>query len=554
MNKWLASMIGDPTKLLMQVAKQDAQGNLSGIQTISLDQLKIQAIDLVYMLGSGLNTGSPRAGQENTTGSSELESRIAYLYRLLNSLSDTDMVNIAFLQPQGKPGFTPLGFLLPLIKSLKSLITDSRYLNAQDFNTPTQQGVADPNNPKGYDAAELLTRVSTARAAFEALLTALQAIPVTATITDSQGNKKNFATLGALCPAMDLAHVSFSDISIVLANADAATLQTQLIAIANLGLGDAFPQRLVVNTDPLKQVILIQAKSIITRMANYDKASGDLLTQAAAATDPEKKTQLLIQAGQAFMSSAFNIIPQFAYNNAGDIGKSHADQTQLLQYATGTTGMPFPVDEWMQNAAQVRPRLARWDAIRTLVESTGQQLTISPVQLPYKQKDSWVAVEFPAVDGIDPTKPFALTQDTISVVIHGDQAFAPGAQAGLLIDEWTEHIPTDSENTGITFNYNQPNSFPPQALLLAVPAQIKGHWDWNELVGILTDTLERAKLRAVEPDLLATVGKVQANVLLPALLSNFTQADLDLALDYRLNLNIVAKEHPILSAAVFANN
>ena len=90
--------------------------------------------------------------------------------------------------------------------------------------------------------------------------------------------------------------------------------------------------------------------------------------------------------------------------------------------------------------------------------------------------------------------------------------------------------------------------------MLAVPPVVKGNWDWNELVGILTDTLDRAKLRAVEPQLLATTGKVETAVLLPALLSNFTQADLDLALDYRLNLNIVAEEHPVLSAAQYTKN
>ena len=49
----------------------------------------------------------------------------------------------------------------------------------------------------------------------------------------------------------------------------------------------------------------------------------------------------------------------------------------------------------------------------------------------------------------------------------------------------------------------------------------------------------------MEPQLLATVNKVESSVLLPAVLSNFTQFDLDISLDYRINIAMVAKESPI---------
>jgi len=37
-------------------------------------------------------------------------------------------------------------------------------------------------------------------------------------------------------------------------------------------------------------------------------------------------------------------------------------------------------------------------------------------------------------------------------------------------------------------------------LLLAVAPQQTGHWAWTDLIEILNDTIDRAKLRAVEPD------------------------------------------------------
>ena len=85
-----------------------------------------------------------------------------------------------------------------------------------------------------------------------------------------------------------------------------------------------------------------------------------------------------------------------------------------------------------------------------------------------------------------------------------------------------------------------------------MPPVIKGSWDWNELVNILNDTLLRAKLRAVEPQVLATVNKVETSVLLPAVLSNFTQFDLDISLDFRTNLSYVRETLPVnlVSAAI----
>ena len=55
----------------------------------------------------------------------------------------------------------------------------------------------------------------------------------------------------------------------------------------------------------------------------------------------------------------------------------------------------------------------------------------------------------------------------------------------MLLDDWTEEIPTASETTGISFRFNQPNAAPPQTLLLAVTPEETGSWDWDDLVGIL---------------------------------------------------------------------
>ena len=57
--------------------------------------------------------------------------------------------------------------------------------------------------------------------------------------------------------------------------------------------------------------------------------------------------------------------------------------------------------------------------------------------------------------------------------------------AGLLVDEWTELVPSPDETTGIAMHINRPNAVAPQALLLAVAPTQTGHWAWTDLVAIL---------------------------------------------------------------------
>ena len=98
------------------------------------------------------------------------------------------------------------------------------------------------------------------------------------------------------------------------------------------------------------------------------------------------------------------------------------------------------------------------------------------------------------------------------------EVFDPtAAQTGLVIDAWTEVIPNRQETTGIAVHYNQPNAEPPQALLLAVTPEVTGSWKWDDLMSVLEETIERTKLRAVEPDQLgdSALGQILPAVLTP---------------------------------------
>ena len=101
---------------------------------------------------------------------------------------------------------------------------------------------------------------------------------------------------------------------------------------------------------------------------------------------------------------------------------------------------------------------------------------------------------------------------------------------GLLVDEWVEEIPGKEELTGISFQYNQPDSQPPQALLLAISATEGKKWTWDKLSDILDDTLRRAKQRAIGTSDLAKTDWIG---ILPGVIAEFSDTKANVSLFFR---------------------
>jgi hypothetical protein len=197
--------------------------------------------------------------------------------------------------------------------------------------------------------------------------------------------------------------------------------------------------------------------------------------------------------------SDFKLIPEFSL--AADQGDEWANALNastsgvLLQYLTDTEKIDFPVDEWLYGAARVRPTLRAWESVEMLTGAFGlSEPVLVPIQFPYKAGDSWLAMLYPAEDAPDSDR-----------LLYTAQYMTPfdktTRQCGLLLDEWTEVIPANSHTTGITFNFNRPNSEAPQTILVVTPATQTTNegWQWDDLVGALNETLDLAKKRAVEP-------------------------------------------------------
>jgi hypothetical protein len=112
------------------------------------------------------------------------------------------------------------------------------------------------------------------------------------------------------------------------------------------------------------------------------------------------------------------------------------------------------------------------------------------------------------------------------------------SQCGLLLDEWTEVIPSQTQTTGIAFQFDKPNAEPPQSILLATSPRFSGRWDWSDLVATLHETLDMARLRAVEPQQL---DREPISVFLPATILATTWRPITIAADLSMVNNYASR-------------
>jgi hypothetical protein len=245
------------------------------------------------------------------------------------------------------------------------------------------------------------------------------------------------------------------------------------------------------------------ATNLQGHLAEIDKRRSDTQAQLAihdAAASATTQAQALQAAAQAMFGADFKLIQEFALaaGQGDEWANALNDSTSgaLFQYLTATEKVDFPVDEWLYGAARVRPNLRAWESVVMLTDafSVLHKPALVPIQFPYAAGDSWLAMQYPPN--------YVLDSDRLLYTAQYMTPFDKTArQCGLLLDEWTEVIPAGSHTTGITFNFNRPNSEAPQTILLVTPATQTeyGAWQWDDLVGALNETLDLAKKRAVEP-------------------------------------------------------
>jgi hypothetical protein len=457
-NRWLASLLGEEATAFVSkvVVIEEGAGpageDVEHTHTVSLKDLQLQPLDLLYILDQDLQPQQ-----------SELDSLIAFALKRREGLPQEASIRIEYTTPV--PDKVTFFELMPLLTCLKSLVVDARALNAADLILPSDAAQdLDPNatpddNPKGWRVSDIQMRVEAARDRLAELNT-------------------------------DLENAQHALLEPIPAAEDFAIMRDALMRAAAFGVQQAIPASAIEETMAAAQALSSQSAIVIQRITERLQAYEALLPIAEDASI-DAQVAMWLAAGRSIFGASFTWVPAFTLKLPDEIGKAHADSDHILRHARSQTD--FPVDDWLHGVARVRPKARGLETSLLLTDNFGTAVPVlTPMQLPYRSDDFWLAVDYPSdydfdADRLLVTTVFAAPLDTGT------------PQAGLLLDEWTEVVPTRNETTGIAFHYDAPNTEPPQTLLLAVTPEVTGHWQWDDLVATLHETLDMAKKRAVEP-------------------------------------------------------
>ena len=285
-----------------------------------------------------------------------------------------------------------------------------------------------------------------------------------------------------------------------------------------------------------------RATGLATEMTARLDAIQELLDAHATEVDPRRRVDLATEAVRLLFGEDFPVVPDFGMPAVQGAewraawGPGPAPDRGILGYQQDVLGRTLPVDDWFTGVARVREKLRSWETVTRLTEAFDTvDLELQPMQFPHRAGLPWLALEFP--DTLPTGDPLVVDEDKLLYTAHFAVPFEEAdRQAGLLIDEWTEVIPRRTEDTGLAFHYDRPNSEPPQTLLLALPADHGEGWRWEDLADSIRETVDLARKRAIEPDHLDTTAYAR---FLPAVTSAVSLFPIFPALNFSM-VNAVA--------------
>ncbi|MGS2643669.1 hypothetical protein [Streptosporangium sp. LJ11] len=295
------------------------------------------------------------------------------------------------------------------------------------------------------------------------------------------------------------------------------------LAVPDLAPAEDRLARLLADTRSVLDVVLAETDR---RLA----AAGTAFERHDGTDSPAERVAALQEAARALLGDECRLVAEFALESR------HAAQVSAA-LAASRSGTPFahldvdfPVDTWLHSAARVRERLHDWERLQLLAGAFGgPEPELDALQLPPVTGEGWL--------GLDIRPDQVVDSDRLLYTAHLPSGVVPGApQRGLLLDEWTETIPSATAESGIAFHSDRPGTEAPQAMLLVTPALTRGAWQWDDLVDAVCDTVDLAKLRALEP---RHIGELPYASFLPTTLMASQVRQLTIAADLALN-NVLA--------------
>ena len=473
LNAWASKLLGNATKIRCTIERlDDTTGAVAETRTLPLSEVTVGALDMVYGVEASTSPTQPDGAL------SEVEQQVLYYAKHKTGGFDPQAtIRLQHARPTNlAAGETTLFDALEQARAVRRLLSSVRGADPEDLNPPERTGGGT------IDLAELESRVTRA---------------------ENQLNANNNSLKALVAPTAT--------------TTTAEALRTALIKMGAFGIGPWVPIVAAGESPSAIATLGMQAKALL-------KTSGTRLEQVAAlrlipaATDQAARRSQLIDRMRNVFGQNFVVLPRFSCDAAGA-----AELTAALAASKQTQGGdPLAAHGWFAQYARIRDPMDRMNACLRGAEVlvTGERLNLSVAQLPLVSGERWV--------GLPPEPGKSLAAGKLSLVLQ-TLAVINTAQplTGLLVDEWTETVPNTRETTAVTFQFDPPDACVPQCVLLAVPPVPGADWIADTLRQVLEETLDLARLRAVDAE---TLGELAQYV--PALCLAFNTKDDAVSTDF----------------------
>jgi hypothetical protein len=456
LDNWAGRILGNPTLATAHITL-DPVDPTTGTATsvdISLADLGLRPLDVVAIA---------RASATANAGSI-LDRRFAAAAAqfLANNNDATHKVGaIAYNPPPTPPANTPqvgpasIPQVMEVARAIGALVGGARNLTADDLSSsidsPDARKSTDPaNKPLVDDQSDIATHAGEATGAINAIITSL---------TSGTG------------------------------------LAAALVAAADY-FADAFPAP--GSTDASLAVTI--APTIAAELKRRVKAAADAV-QALGSTAGVMAAQRVEQF-RALFGNDFLVLPPFFPPNPAELG---------LSLGAGTTLLPQSEDanspqQFLQQAAQIYEGLGRFRTLSLYMGALNlPPLRMDMAQLPHAG-EPWIGLKF-----ANRTTPLpAPLPGRQSLLLFSPSTLAPAASdiwQGIVVQDWVEVIPNNTETTGLGFNFDNPGAEAAQAILVIPPSTTGANWKTSDIWATLSETFDLARIRAVDLELVGGFGQ-----------------------------------------------
>lgn len=256
-------------------------------------------------------------------------------------------------------------------------------------------------------------------------------------------------------------------------------LRATLYKAAMFGIPGSIPQVGEAVIDAAT-VLAEQAQAVAEVIETRQVQLQILETAGSSVTTDAEKVKLYTQQLKHVFGDSFVVLPTFTPTYQGEIAAGFDAADSLL---AGNLEAP---EELLSQIAMVRPAVEQLQRLRDYTDILNpERLSLAVTQLPFTAGIQWAGLPgVPAENG------------TVSLIaLQPSRYRSADPLAGLFIDTWEDLIPGDTQTTGLAFNYNTPNSEPPQAILLATAADPSQPWSTEELLNNVRRLVETMPFR-----------------------------------------------------------